>query len=56
MAKQSNKLSGELKQLEAKDTDPSLLHVRELRGRIVNEESNLPPLNSPSQVLIMNKA
>ena len=44
MAKQSNKLSKELQQLEAKEIDPSFLHVRELRGRGVNEESNLPPV------------
>ena len=47
MAKQSNKLTRELKQLEAKEIDPSLLHVRDLRGRSVNWESNAPPLISP---------
>ena len=46
MAKQPNQLPRELKQLEAKEFDPSLLYVRELRGRSVNE-SNPPPLRSP---------
>ena len=56
MAKQSNKLTKELKQLEAKETDPSLLHIRGLRDQNVNEESNVPPIKEPPQALIMNKA
>ena len=47
MAKQSNKLPRELKQLEAKEIDPSLLHIRELRCKSVNEESNLPHIKQP---------
>ena len=42
MAKQSNKRTRELKQLEAKEIDPSLLHSRELRGWSVNKESCTP--------------
>ena len=45
MAKQTNQLSIELKQLDAKEIHPSLLYMRELRGRSVNEESFIPPLN-----------
>ena len=44
MAKQSNKLIRELKKLETKEIDPFLLHVKELKGRSVNEESNVPPI------------
>ena len=35
-------MNRELKQLEAKETNPSLLYVRKLRGRNVNEESCTP--------------
>ena len=45
MAKQMNQLPRELKQLDAKVIDPSLLYIMELRGRSVNE-SGTPPLNS----------
>ena len=45
MAKQPNQLPRELKKLEAKEIDPSLLHVRELRGRNVKEEPNPPPFS-----------
>ena len=31
-----------------KEIDPSLLYVRELRGRSVNEESSVPPIKQPS--------
>ena len=41
----NNQVSRELKRLEVKENDPSLLHVRELRGRNANEESH-PPLDS----------
>ena len=47
MAKQPNQLPRELKKLEAKEIDPSLLHVRELRGRNVNGEPNLPHNKQP---------
>ena len=43
MAKHPNQLPRELKQLEAKEIDPSLLYIRKLRGKI-KEESNLPPI------------
>ena len=44
----TNQLNRELKRLEAKETDASLLHVRELRGRKVNEKSQMPPIRQPS--------
>ena len=56
MAKQSNKLTRELKQLEANEIDPSLVHIRELKGRSVNEESNVPYIKQPYQALITNEA
>ena len=37
-----------MKLLVAKETDPSLLYVRELRGRGVNEESHMLPITQPS--------
>ena len=43
MAKQANQVNRELKRLEAKETNPFLLHVREPRGRNVNEESYSHP-------------
>ena len=49
MAKQTNQIDRELKWLETKETYPSLLYVRELRGRNVNEESHTPPLESLPQ-------
>ena len=49
MAKQTNQVNRELKRLEAKQNDTSLLHVRELRGRKVNEESHIRPLGSLPQ-------
>ena len=48
MAKQMNQLPRELKQLDAKVIDPSLLYTRELRGRSINEESDTPPIKKPS--------
>ena len=42
MAKQPNLLPRELKNLDMKEIDPYLLHVRELRGR------NSPPTKQPS--------
>ena len=50
MVKQTNQVNRECKRLEAKETDPSLLYVRELRGRSVNEESHIPPIRQPSPV------
>ena len=43
MAKQTNQLPKELKQLDAKEIDSFLLYIRQLRGRSVNEESSTPP-------------
>ena len=48
MAKQPYQLPRELKLLEAKEVDPSLLYIRELRGRNVNEESNPPLIKHPT--------
>ena len=48
MAKQTNQVNRELKRPEAKETDLSLLHVRELRGKKVNEELHTPPIRQPS--------
>ena len=36
-----------------KETDPFLLYVMELRGRSVNEESHMPPLDSLLQAQFM---
>ena len=47
MAKQPNQLPRELKQPEAKQIDPFLLYIRELRGSSVIKESNLPPIKHP---------
>ena len=48
MARQTNQVNRELKQLDNNETDPSLLCVTELRGKSVNEESNMPPIKQPS--------
>ena len=53
MAKQTIQVDRELKQMDAKETDPSLLYVRELRGRSVNEESHMPPIRLPPQLMCM---
>ena len=45
----ANTLKRELKRLKVKETDPLLLHVRELRGGNVNEESHKTPLDSLPQ-------
>ena len=42
----TNKVVRELKQLDAKEPDPSLLNIRELRGRNVNEDYAHAPLDS----------
>ena len=45
----TNKLSNwELKWLEEKETNPSLLYVRELKGKNVNEDSHTLPIRQPS--------
>ena len=51
MVKQMKQLPRELKQLDIKEFDPSLLYIRKLRGRSVNEESGTPPIKqiSPGQ-------
>ena len=49
MAEQNNQVARELKWLDAKEPDPSLLNVRELRGRSVIEEFWHPPLDSQPQ-------
>ena len=49
MTKEANQINKELKWLKAQETNPSLLYVRELRGRNVNEESHTPPLFSLPQ-------
>ena len=49
MAKQTNQLHRELKQLDMKEIDPFLLYIRDLGGRSVNEESGTPPIKQPSQ-------
>ena len=50
MATQTNQENRELKWLEAKETNPSLLYVRELRGMNVNEEvTHAPQLDSLPQ-------
>ena len=48
MAKQKIQVNRELKWLDAKETDPSLLHFRELRGRSDNEESHMSPIRQLS--------
>ena len=37
-----------MKQLDAKEIDPSLLYIRKLRGRSINGESNTPHIIQPS--------
>ena len=55
MANQGNKLIKELKQLDAKEINTPLLHIREVRGRSVNEESNIHPIKQPPQAPMANK-
>ena len=40
--KNTNQVVRELKWLDAKEPDPSLLNLRQLRGRNVNEELHTP--------------
>ena len=46
--KNSNQVARELKWLDAKEPDPSLLNVRELRGRNVSEELHTPCIRHSS--------
>ena len=48
MAKQANWLRKEFKCLLAKETNPSLVYVKELRGRNINEKSCSPPIIQPT--------
>ena len=50
----SNKVVRELKQLDVKEPDPSLLNVRELRGRNVNEELHNPSIRQSPQAQYMH--
>ena len=52
MAEQNNQVARELKWLDAKEPGPSSLNVRELRGRIVNEELHIPSIRQPPPGLI----
>ena len=44
MAEQNNKVAREWKPLSMKEPDPSLLNIRKLGGRSVNEELNTPSI------------
>ena len=44
MAEQNNQVARELKWLDMKEPDPSLLDVRELRGMSVNEALHTPSI------------
>ena len=48
MAKQTNQVNRDLKRQEAKIIDPSLLYVRELRGKSFKEQSHTTPIRQPS--------
>ena len=52
MAEQNNQVARELKELDAKEPNPSSLNLRELRGRSVNEELHTPSIRQPSLVPI----
>ena len=45
--KYSNQVVRELKWLNAKEPDPSIINVPELRGRNVNEEICIPSIRQP---------
>ena len=49
MGEQNNQVARELKQLNAKEPDPSSLNVRELRGRSVIEKLHTPSIRQPPQ-------
>ena len=53
MVEQNNPVPRELKWLDAKEPDPSLLNVRELRGRSANEELHIPSIRQPPQAQYM---
>ena len=52
MTEQNNQVARKLKQLDVKEPDPSLLIVRELRGRSVNEELHTPSFRQAPPGLI----
>ena len=56
MAKQTDQLTKELKQLDTKEIDPCLLYIREFRGRSVNEDQACPTLHNLSQFQPMCQA
>ena len=45
--KNTNQVVRELKQLDAKEPNPSSLNIRELRGRCVNEELHILSIRQP---------
>ena len=47
MTEQNNQVVSELKWLDPKEPNPSLLNVRELRGRSINEESHTHSIRQP---------
>ena len=47
--KNSNQVVRELKWLDVKEPDPSIIYVPELKGRNVNEEANTPFVRQPTQ-------
>ena len=47
MVEQNNQVARKEKQLDVKESDPSSLNVRELRGRSVNEELHMPSISQP---------
>ena len=46
--KNSNQVVRELQQLDVRESYPSSLNVRELRGRDVNEELHTPSIRQPT--------
>ena len=48
--KNSNQLVRELKWLDVKEPDPSIMNVWELRGRNVNDKLQPPSIRLPPQV------
>ena len=45
--KNSNQVVRELKQLDSRKPDPSLLNIREMTGRNINEELHIPSIRQP---------
>ena len=54
MVEQNNQVARELKQLDAKELNPTSLNVKELGGRSVNEELHMPSITqlSPGQICV----